>query len=270
MNPIPTFTHSGTTNPGISEREKAHGLLARQIAAEGMVLLKNEALLPLKKAPVALLGSGAVKTVKGGIGSGDVNNRRTVSIFEGLQNAGIPIASRNWLEEYEECYDKARESWKALVLEQAKTVENCFDAYSANPFVLPEGRPVTREDLQGAEAAIYVISRISGEGKDRRLAEGDYYLSRRERETLQLLNDCGLPTVLILNAGGVIELTDILETCPMIQAVLNISQPGQEAGNAVADVLFGKTDPGGRLTATWPRLMQLFATAGLCRFAKSA
>lgn len=253
MNPVLPLSHSGTTNPAVSEREKAHGILARQMAAEGMVLLKNEGLLPLNKEPVALLGSGAVKTVKGGIGSGDVNNRKTVSIYEGLQNAGIPIVSQDWLEEYEECYESARESWKALVLEQAKTVENCFDAYSANPFVLPEGRPVTREDVRGAKAAIYVISRISGEGKDRRLAEGDYYLSRRERETLRLLNDWGLPTVLVLNAGGVIELTDILEACPMIQAVLNISQPGQEAGDAVADVLFGKTAPGGRLTATWPK-----------------
>ncbi|MGM9590311.1 MAG: glycoside hydrolase family 3 protein [Faecousia sp.] len=253
MNPNLFFSHSGTTNPTVSDRERAHGSLARRIAAEGMVLLKNDGLLPLRKAPVALLGSGAVKTVKGGIGSGDVNNRKTVSIYEGLQNAGTPIVSRKWLEEYEACYNAARESWKELVLEQSKTVENCFDAYSANPFVLPEGRPVTREDIAGAEVAIYVISRISGEGKDRRLAAGDYYLSTREQETLLLLNDCKLPTVLVLNAGGVIELTDILEQCPMIQAVLNISQPGQEAGDAAADVLFGKAEPGGRLTATWPR-----------------
>ncbi|MGM9659694.1 MAG: glycoside hydrolase family 3 protein [Faecousia sp.] len=253
MNPILSFSHSGTTNPAVSEREKAHGSLARQIAAEGMVLLKNEGLLPLKKVPVTLLGSGAVKTVKGGIGSGDVNNRWTVSIYEGLQNAGIPIVSRAWLEEYEACYDVARENWKQQVLEKARTVENCFDAYSANPFVLPEGRPVTREDVAGAKAAIFVISRISGEGKDRRLAAGDYYLSQREQETLRLLNSCKVPTVVILNAGGVIELTDILEECSMIQAVLNISQPGQEAGDAVADVLFGKASPGGRLTATWPK-----------------
>lgn len=206
MNSSLFFSHSGTTNPAVSDREKAHSTLARQIAAEGMVLLKNDGLLPLRKVPMALLGSGAVKTVKGGIGSGDVNNRKTVSIYEGLQNAGIPIVSEDWLEEYEACYQDARENWKQLVLEQAKTVENCFDAYSANPFVLPEGRPVTSEDISGAEAAIYVISRISGEGKDRRLAAGDYYLSQREQETLRLLNDCKVPTVLILNAGGIIEL----------------------------------------------------------------
>lgn len=248
-----SIIHTGTLNPDLSEREKKHAALARRIAAESMVLLKNDGLLPLKKVPVALLGSGAVKTVKGGIGSGDVNNRHTVSIFEGFVHADVPLTSRKWLEDYESGYAQARERWKALVLEQAKLVDDSFKAYSANPFVLPEGRAVEPSDLTGAETAVYVVSRISGEGKDRRLAEGDYYLSRRERETLKMLNDAKIPTVLVLNAGGVVELTDILAECPMIQAVLNISQPGQEVGDAVADVLFGAATPGGRLTATWPR-----------------
>ena len=245
--------HTGTLNPGLSERERKHAALARRIAADGCVLLKNEGLLPLRKVPVALLGSGAVKTVKGGIGSGDVNSRYTVSVFEGFENAGVPLTSRKWLLDYESSYARAREDWKALVLEQAKTVDNCFDAYSANPFVLPEGRPIADADLAGAEVAVYVVSRLAGENKDRRLTDGDYYLSHREQADLKMLNDAGIPTVLVINAGGVVELTDILDICPMIQAVLNVSQPGQEAGNAVADVIFGVTAPGGRLTATWPR-----------------
>ena len=245
--------HTGTLNPEPSQREKAHAALARRIAAEGFVLLKNEGLLPLKNVPIALLGSGAAKTVKGGIGSGDVNSRHTVSIFEGFTAAGVTLTSRKWLEAYESCYDQAREDWKNLILEQARSVDNCFDAYSANPFVLPEGRPIETSDLQGAEAAVYVISRLAGENKDRRLIAGDYYLSEREQADLKMLNDAGIPTVLVISAGGVVELTDILDTCPMIRAVLNISQPGQEAGNAVADVIFGLTAPSGRLTATWPR-----------------
>ena len=245
--------HTGTQDPNPSRREREHAALARRIAAEGMVLLKNEGLLPMKKVPVALLGSGAVKTVKGGTGSGDVNSRYTQSIFAGFDRAGVTLTSRKWLEDYESCYAQAREAWKAVVLEQAKTVDNCFDAYSANPFVLPEGRAVEESDLAGAEAAVYVVSRISGEGRDRRLEPGDYYLSRREQTDLKMLDDAKIPTVLVLNAGGVVELTDILADCPSIRAVLNISQPGQEAGDAVADVIFGQTAPGGRLTATWPR-----------------
>lgn len=245
--------HTGTLNPELSEREKRHAALARSIAADGFVLLKNQGLLPLQKVPIALLGSGAVKPVKGGTGSGDVNCRRTVSIFEGFENAGVTLTSRKWLSDYDSCYAQAREDWKNRILEQAKLMGNCFDAYTDNPFSLPEGRPIEAADLQGAEAAVYVVSRVAGENKDRRLAPGDYYLSPREQADLKMLSDAGLPTVLVVNAGGVVELTDVLDTCPMIRAVLNVSQPGQEAGNAVADVIFGEVTPSGRLTATWPR-----------------
>ena len=119
-----SIIHTGTLNPDLSERERTHAALARRIAADGCVLLKNEGLLPLGKVPVALLGSGAVKTVKGGIGSGDVNSRHTVSIFEGFENAGVPLTSRKWLSDYEGSYTQAREDWKAVILEQAKIVDN--------------------------------------------------------------------------------------------------------------------------------------------------
>ena len=248
------WVHSGTLKQQPSQREIAHSRLVREMAAEGMVLLKNEGLLPLKESTsIVLLGCGAGKTVKGGIGSGDVNNRENISIYEGLKEAGVSITSENWLADYECRYTNARNEWKEKVLEDAKGVENVFDAYAANPFVLPEGRPVSKQDIEHAEAAVYVISRISGEGKDRRRIEGDYYLSKREREDILYLNQENVPTVLILNAGGPVELTEILQQAQNIKAVLQISQPGQEGGHAVADVLLGKTVPGGRLTATWAK-----------------
>lgn len=246
--------YSGTLNPEISKREVAHGHLARRLAIEGMVLLKNEELLPLNlSVPIALLGSGAARTVKGGIGSGDVNNRHSVSIYEGMKEAGANLVNEEWLRDYDKCYEAARNEWKAKILEEVKHVNNPFVAYSANPFVLPEGRRLIADDIKEAEVAVYVISRISGEGKDRRAIEGDYYLSEREQEELLYLNEKKVPTVLIINAGGPVELTDILEKTECIKSILNISQPGQEGGHAVADVLFGKAVPGGRLTATWAR-----------------
>ncbi|XCP84424.1 glycoside hydrolase family 3 N-terminal domain-containing protein [Roseburia hominis] len=249
-----SFSHNGTLCDGASVRELAHSALARRLAAEGIVLLKNEELLPLHiSMPVALLGNGASKTVKGGIGSGDVNNRENISIYQGLREAGISLVSEGWLKDYDERYAIAREEWKEKILEDAKSVENPFDAYAANPFVLPEGRVVTEEDIEGAKAAIYVISRVSGEGKDRRLTAGDYYLSARERDDILTIDQKKIPIVLILNAGGPIELTDILKEAGNIKAVLSISQPGQEGGRAVADVLLGKTAPAGKLTATWAK-----------------
>ena len=175
-------SHSGTTNPDPSSREAAHGRLAKDMAAEGFVLLKNDGLLPLQEdVPVALFGSGAAKTVKGGTGSGDVNNRENISVYRGLQEAGRIITNQNWLDDYENRYQAARERWKEKILLDAKSVDNPFDAYAINPFSMPQGREITQEDLKGAKAAVYVLSRISGEGKDRRKVPGDYYFSEKEK-----------------------------------------------------------------------------------------
>lgn len=246
--------HSGTLNPQPSARELAHRRLAKTLAEEGIVLLKNDGLLPLAvPVSVALLGGGADKTVKGGIGSGDVNNRETISIYRGLREAGVTITSKDWLMDYDMRYQQARRVWKKKILEEAKHRSNPFDAYAENPFSLPEGRVVTAREIEGASAAIYVISRIAGEGKDRRNVEGDYVLSKKEREDIRFLDQSGIPVILILNVGAPIELTDIFEETKNIRAVLSVSLPGQEGGYAVSSVLLGHAVPGGKLTATWAR-----------------
>ena len=246
--------HSGSMDQSLSELEIRHRTLAREAAVEGIVLLKNEGVLPLSTASaIALLGSGAEKTIKGGIGSGDVNNRENISIYQGMKEAGVTITSEDWLEDYEERYKNARNVWKEKILEDAKHVDNPFDAYASNPFILPEGRAVAAKDIADAKAAVYVLSRISGEGKDRRRVKGDYYLSEREAADLFFLNEKKIPVILLLNAGGPIELTDILENTENIKAILNISQPGQESGYAVADILLGNCVPSAKLTATWAR-----------------
>ena len=206
------------------------------------MLLKNEGVLPLKTSdPIALFGSGAEKTVKGGIGSGDVNNRESISVYRGIKEVGVSVTNEDWIQDYDKRYKEAREE---------RHVQNPFDAYAANPFALPNGRRITEADLKGAAAAVYMISRISGEGRDRRLEKGDYYLSSREREDILYLDGLHIPLILILNSGGPVELTDILQETENIRAVLNISQPGQEGGHAVADILFGRAVPEGSMRIT--------------------
>ena len=99
------------------EYEKKHRRLARKAAAEGMVLLKNENhLLPVScKRKIALFGTGAVRTVKGGTGSGDVNERDTVSIYDGLRQAGFEITNTEWLEKCEAEYEEKRNQWGFLI-----------------------------------------------------------------------------------------------------------------------------------------------------------
>lgn len=256
------WVHSGTLSQQPSEREIEHGRLARRAAAEGMVLLKNESLLPLRAATsIALFGSGASQTVKGGTGSGDVNNRESISIYSGLKDAGASIVSEEWILDYQKRYETSRSVWKEKILQDAKKVGNPFDAYAANPFSPPDGRRITMEDIKGASVAVYVISRVSGEGKDRRRVEGDYYLSEKEQMDILYLNQANIPLVLILNVGAPVELTDILREAENIRAILYCSLPGQEGGHAVADVLFGKVAPSGRLTTTWAKRYEDYPSA---------
>ena len=245
--------YSGTLSKERTGRENAHAELARKLAADGIVLLKNDGqVLPLDTTkPVALFGSGADKTVKGGTGSGDVNNRYNISIYTGLKEAGISITSTGWINDYNKRYMDARNLWREKVREDASKTENTFEAYASNPFIIPGGRDITNNDIKDAAAAIYVISRISGEGRDRRKEEGDYYLSSREREDILCLDSKNIPVILILNTGAPIELSGILLETTNVKAILNISLPGQEGGNAVADILTGKTVPSGKLAATW-------------------
>ena len=143
------WTHSGSLKQEPSAREEKHRALARRAAAEGIVLLKNEGVLPLDpSAPLALFGSGAEKTVKGGIGSGDVNNRENISAYQGIKEAGAAVVNEDWIRDYEKRWREAREKWKEKILEDARHVQNPFDAYAANPFVLPDGRRITEEDLK--------------------------------------------------------------------------------------------------------------------------
>ena len=115
-------TFSGTTSNEVTQREIANRALARKAATEGFVLLKNEGhFLPAPKGgKIALYGAGAVKTIKGGTGSGDVNERDYVTIAQGMKNAGYEVTTEGWLDSYVKIYDQAREDWKAAILKKAE------------------------------------------------------------------------------------------------------------------------------------------------------
>ena len=78
----------------VTQREKENLAVAYKAACEGMVLLKNDGALPFKTKKVALYGPGASMTIKGGTGSGEVNERHSVTILEGLQDRGFEITTQ--------------------------------------------------------------------------------------------------------------------------------------------------------------------------------
>ncbi len=248
---------SGTTNPEIQPWEMKHRQIAREAAAEGIVLLKNEDhVLPLKEgSAVALYGAGAGRTIKGGTGSGDVNERERVSIWQGMKNAGYEITSEDWIRSYDEIYEKARQNWKNDIVKRAGgnggEVLNFFDVYSTTPFIMPTGDPVKKPaDGENTDTAIYVISRVAGENADRNTAGGDYYLKEDEHQMLTDICAYYKDVIVVVNAGGQVDLS-FMDEFENIKALLAIVQPGMEGGNAFADVISGKVNPSGKLVDSW-------------------
>jgi len=227
----------------MTPREILHAGISRSAAAQGMVLLKNEAeALPLKGSEdqplkIAVFGIGQIMTVKGGTGSGEVNNRYNVNILDGLRAAGTLCVDETLAPLYEK--------WA-----QDHPVSRSFFQKDTGP--APE-LPMEMLDLsrlsRSNEAAIVVISRIAGEGADWEGKKEDYYLTDAELDMVEKVSAAFSRTVLLLNTSGVMDTSFITDA---VDAVLYTSLPGQEGGNAVADVLTGAVNPSGRLSDSWP------------------
>ena len=248
---------SGTTSPEIQPWETEHRALARKAAAEGMALLKNEDhVLPLKEgSTVALYGAGAGKTIKGGTGSGDVNERESVSVLQGMKNAGFQITTEDWIKSYDKIYTDARQAWKEDILSRCGgtggDVMDFFTVYSTTPFIMPTGDPVRKPaEGENTDTAVYVLSRIAGEGSDRTAGEGDYYLKKDEHQMLTDICKYYKNVIVVINAGAQVDLS-FMDEFSNIKALLVIVQPGMEGGNALADILSGKVTPSGKLVDTW-------------------
>lgn len=226
--------------------EKEHINAVRTISPECMVLLKNEGVLPLDRTgKIALYGSGARNTIKGGTGSGDVNIRHFVNIEEGLENAGFEITTKAWLNAYDEILDKAKRIFAEELKVKAKE--------SGMPlFMFLMGKTVPEPDYEllpegEGDTAIYVLARNSGEGTDRADVPGDIRLTETEIRDICILNERYEKFLLVLNVGGMVDISPVKD----VKAVLLLSQPGIAAGDALADVIIGKAYPSGKMTMTW-------------------
>lgn len=248
-------TFTGSTSDAVTKREEENREIARRAASEGFVLLKNDDhLLPLAaKGKIGLYGAGAVKTIKGGTGSGDVNERDCVSICQGLKAAGYEVTSDAWLSSYETVYAEARLAWKEEVMEKLKQYDgNFFQAYSTTPFAVPCGNSLDEEAAKadGADAAVFVLSRIAGENADRHDTEGDYFITEEEKALLAQVSACYDSIILVINTGGLIDLA-FTEEFANIKSIVQFMQAGQEGGSAFADILSGAVNPSGKMTDTW-------------------
>lgn len=249
---------SGQAPTPLEEENRA---LAREAAAQGMVLLKNDGALPLREGRVALYGSGARMTVSGGTGSGQVRVRCTVSIEKGLEEAGFEIASRGWLDRFDRFYADTYESYRQEMERRCEGLRD-FKAIqrAVEPFEHPMGIPILPGDIADCERAIYVLARQAGEGHDREVRPGDYLLGEVERENLKTLSAAYKKLVVVVNAGAEIDLSFMDEL--RVDALVYCAQPGEEGGSALADLLSGRENFSGKLSAAWARRYADRPTAG--------
>ena len=252
------FRTKASYSPEVTQRELDNRQVAYRAACEAMVLLKNDGTLPLKTKKVALYGAGASMTIKGGTGSGEVNERYSVTILEGLENRGFEIASREWIRDFEEQYRAARTSYQE---EKKKRVNPLKIGYLMNmlmdDFRPPIGRELTMADVEtaGTDSCIYVVSRQAGEGGDRKAEKGDMFLTDAEREAIRFCAENFAHFLLVINSGSAIDMA-FAEEIPGINAILYLCQLGTEGGNAFADVCSGAVTPSGKLSDTWAKQYQ--------------
>ncbi|MDL2301567.1 glycoside hydrolase family 3 C-terminal domain-containing protein [Lachnospiraceae bacterium OttesenSCG-928-D06] len=230
----------------MQQYEKNHLTLVLENAAECTVLLKSNGQFPINKpGKLAAFGAGLRYTIKGGTGSGEVNTRFTYTIEEGLEKEGFEITSKKWLDDY----DKVRINGKKQFIKDLKAEAK---AKKEKAFMYAMGKamkePNHKLELAGdGDVAIYVVSRISGEGSDREVVEGDVKLAKSEIRDILALNKKYNKFMLVINVGGVVDLSDVME----VENILLLSQLGVDCGKVLADILTGKQNPSGKLTTTW-------------------
>lgn len=228
---------------------KAHAEVTRSAATEGMVLLKNDnSVLPYtsKKGTVAVFGGTSYSFIAGGTGSGDVNEAYTVSLIEGLNNAGYTIDK-----ELNDLYVPFVKDAEAKEMQRRKESGGLLANVQRLP-EMPLSKELAGQKAQSSEVAIITLGRNAGEQFDRKVAN-DFYLGQDEIKMINRVSDAfhakGKKVIVILNIGGVIETASWKDK---VDAILLAWQPGQEGGNSVADVISGKANPSGKLTMTFP------------------
>ena len=229
----------------MEQYEKEHLAVVLDNAAECTVLLKSNGQFPLK-APgqIAAYGAGIRYTVKGGTGSGEVNTRFSYTIEQGLEQAGFTLTTKKWLDDYDALRKIAFERYKKSIKREALLKRE-------NPFLYVMGKimPEPEYSLEltaSGESAIYVVSRSSGEGSDRQVAPGDIQLTKSEIRDILALNRNFERFMLVLNTGGVVDLSPVLE----VGNILLLSQ-FVDCGRVLSDILTGRQNPSGKLTDTW-------------------
>ncbi|MDR0504188.1 MAG: glycoside hydrolase family 3 C-terminal domain-containing protein, partial [Bifidobacteriaceae bacterium] len=239
------------TTPNETPLELANSTLSYEAATEGIVLFDNAgAALPLTAGGnIALFGVGSYKTVKGGTGSGDVNQRAVINVRKGFEDAGYTVTTSS-------AY------WDAMVA-KADTPSGGGGFMGGGVDYAGAEEPLDATTVQPTsptDVAVYTLARNSGEGSDRSSGAGDYLLNATELANITLIGQTYKQVVVALNVGGVVDTSFYAEVNanntdpdggPALDSLVLASQLGQNTGKALVAVLKGDVTPSGKTVDTW-------------------
>lgn len=222
--------------------------LLRQAAAESIVLLENEGVLPLKaQSKLAVFGRSQIDYFYVGYGSGgEVNPPYLVNVIQGLEEKDI-VLNQVLIEKY-----------------QTFSANNIVEdgIWGQWPRFLEE-MTLSNEEVKSAsedsEIALIVIGRAAGEDRENVLEEGSYYLTQKEKKMIDQVTHYFEKVVLVINSGNVIDLSWTENYA--FSAILFAWQGGMESGNAIADVLMGDVNPSAKLPDTIARHYEDYPSA---------
>lgn len=224
---------------------KGFGEFTRNVATEGIVLLKNENhMLPiLRQEVVSVFGRCQIDYYRSGTGSGGaVNVLYSVNALEGFRNNDKITVNESLASAYE--------MWV-----KDHPFDNGGGGWAAEPWFQKE-MLLTSDQVESARAvsekAIVIIGRTAGEDKDNHDIEGSYRLTVEEKEMLVMVTKYFQKVAVILNVANIIDMSWLEDETfeNPIQAVVYAWQGGGEGGNALADVISGDVTPSGKLTDT--------------------
>ncbi|MBQ6768963.1 MAG: glycoside hydrolase family 3 C-terminal domain-containing protein [Prevotella sp.] len=223
---------------------KAHAQVVREVGADGIVLLRNNGILPLTGKRIALFGCTSYDWISGGSGFGGTSiGHYTVSLIEGMRSAG-----------YEVYKPLIATYTKHIADEEKRLFPEGRPPFSLLPPARADEKQFTADELDAAiaasDVAIISLGRKSGEAADR--SEADFYLKEGEQQLIKAVSEAyhakGKKVVVLLDICSPI---DVASWQNQVDAVVCTWQGGQESGFSVADVLSGKVNPNGKLPMTF-------------------
>ena len=216
----------------------------RRCTAESCVLLKNDGTLPLQKEnPVAVFGRCQLDWFYVGYGSGgDVHPPYRVNLMEGLASAGVA---------FDKDLAKVYDDW--CNSEDNKAYHGWWGHWPMSHPEMPLEQELVSVVAKRCDTAVVVIGRAAGEDRENTLTPGSYYLTEQEIDMLDQVTTAFQHTVVLMNAGNIIDMSWVENYGDKISSLLYVWQGGMESGNAIADVLTGAVNPCGKLADTIAR-----------------